>query len=99
MPPFRLKRFPLLAAFCILVVRGSLVNFGFFSQAKAAVLGYTDGPLSMAMAFPESLVATAFFAVFGVVIAIMKDVPDVQGDKLFEIPSFSVKKGAALMFR
>jgi homogentisate phytyltransferase/homogentisate geranylgeranyltransferase len=53
----------------------------------------------MAMAFPESLVATAFFAVFGVVIAIMKDVPDVQGDKLFEIPSFSVKKGAALMFR
>ena len=28
LPPFRLKRFPILAAFCILVVRGSLVNLG-----------------------------------------------------------------------
>lgn len=98
LPPFRLKRFPILAAFCILIVRGSLVNFGFFSQAKAAVLGSTAGPLSIAMRFPESLLVTVFFAVFGLVIAIMKDVPDVQGDKLFEIPSFSVKKGASLMF-
>jgi homogentisate phytyltransferase / homogentisate geranylgeranyltransferase len=99
LPPFRLKRFPILAAFCILIVRGSLVNFGFFAQAKATVLGSTAGPLSTAMRFPESLLVTVFFAVFGLVIAIMKDVPDVQGDKLFEIPSFSVKKGAALMFR
>jgi homogentisate phytyltransferase/homogentisate geranylgeranyltransferase len=99
MPPFRLKRFPLLAALCILVVRGSLVNFGFFSQAKMAVMGHNVGPLAMAKMFPESIVLTAFFAIFGLVIAIMKDVPDVQGDKLFQIPSFSVKKGAALMFR
>jgi len=32
LPPFRLKRFPLLAAFCILVVRGSIINLGFFFQ-------------------------------------------------------------------
>ena len=36
LPPFRLKRFPLLAAFCILIVRGSLVNLGFIMQVKYA---------------------------------------------------------------
>ena len=34
LPPLRLKRFPLLAAFCILVVRGSVVNLGFFFQVR-----------------------------------------------------------------
>eukprot|EP00639_Heterosigma_akashiwo_P009332 CAMPEP_0194603446 /NCGR_PEP_ID=MMETSP0292-20121207/30252_1 /TAXON_ID=39354 /ORGANISM="Heterosigma akashiwo, Strain CCMP2393" /LENGTH=129 /DNA_ID=CAMNT_0039465885 /DNA_START=460 /DNA_END=845 /DNA_ORIENTATION=+ len=35
-PPFRLKRFPLLAALCIIVVRGTLINVGFFAHARAA---------------------------------------------------------------
>ena len=35
MPPFRLKRFPLFAAMSIIVVRGSLVNLGFFWTLKA----------------------------------------------------------------
>ena len=34
LPPFRVKRFPFFAALCILVVRGSLVNLGFFLQVK-----------------------------------------------------------------
>ena len=32
LPPFRLKRFPLLAAMCILAVRGSVINLCFFFQ-------------------------------------------------------------------
>ena len=100
LPPFRLKRFPLLAAFCILVVRGSLVNMGFFVQAKMQVLGLQIPDLVTACkAFPECVFLTAFFALFGVVIALMKDVPDVEGDKVNSIPSFSVELGAGKIFR
>eukprot|EP01035_Chromulina_nebulosa_P030263 gene30263-40224_t len=81
LPPFRLKRFPILAAFCILVVRGSLVNLGFYLQAKM-VMGeivnkqFSLGNFAQAIAaYPESVWVTSFFAVFGLVIAIMKDVP------------------------
>lgn len=41
MPPFRLKRFPLLAAACIILVRGVIVQFYFYLNARA-VLGYDD---------------------------------------------------------
>lgn len=100
LPPFRLKRFPALAAFCILVVRGSLVNMGFFLQAKSQMLSEALPSLGAACRlYPESLLLTGFFAIFGVVIALMKDVPDVQGDKMFKISSFSVKLGATKMFR
>ena len=49
--------------------------------------------------YPESLAVTTFFAIFGLVIAIMKDVPDIEGDKKYNISSFSVRKGAKSMFR
>ena len=70
-------------AFCILVVRGSLVNMGFFFQAKAAILATQSKqlPTSILTAcqmYPESVLLTTFFAIFGVVIALMKDVPDVE---------------------
>jgi 4-hydroxybenzoate polyprenyltransferase and related prenyltransferases len=37
--PFRLKRFPLLAAFCIVAVRGAVINAGFFAHAMTAAYG------------------------------------------------------------
>ena len=39
-PGFRLKRFPILAALCIIVVRGSIVNLGFYFNALMQ-LGFT----------------------------------------------------------
>lgn len=100
MPPFRLKRFPLLAAFCILVVRGSLVNLGFFLQAKMAVQGAQFSSLKEALlAYPESIYITVFFAIYGLVIALMKDVPDVRGDIQNDIKTFSVRMGAGTMFK
>jgi len=99
LPPFRLKRYPLLAALCILVVRGSLVNLGFFFQAKIDILNESIPNIAVAISkFPESIYLAAFFAVFGIVIAIMKDTPDVVGDEKFNIPSFSVKLGVNRMF-
>ena len=99
-----------IALSCILVVRGSIVNLGFFLQAKMSVLGEQFiKPTSLAAAgafcsqvarvHPEALALTGFFAVFGLVIALMKDVPDIRGDVIYKIPSFSVKLGAVKMFR
>ena len=103
LPPFRLKRFPALAAFCILVVRGSLINLGFYLQAKQQLVQgagavVAQGLLHSCAAYPQAVALSAFFAVFGVVIAIMKDVPDIKGDKVFGIKSLSVRLGAKTMF-
>ena len=99
LPPIRLKRFPLLAASCILVVRGSLINLGFLWQAKKTLYNVDGGPLKLLSSFPESALVTLFFAIFGLVIAIMKDVPDINGDKKFNIRTFSVRRGAPRMFK
>lgn len=100
LPPFRLKRYPLLAAFCILTVRGALVNVGFFFDAKKSVLNQPLGSLSdMLRMYPESFFANLFFAIFGLVIALMKDVPDVSGDTENNIRTFSVRLGSKTMFR
>lgn len=102
LPPLRLKRFPMLAAFCILVVRGALVNMGFFLEAKLKVAGVSEianeGLLASFARFPESVALSVFFAVFGLVIAVAKDVPDVKGDRIFSIQSFSVRFGARRAF-
>lgn len=97
-PPFRLKRFPVLAAFCIIAVRGSIVNMGFYGHAlQAAFRG--AGPLALLLQDVKCMAATAFFAVFGAIIAFMKDVPDVKGDAINNIRSFSVRAGAERMFK
>jgi homogentisate phytyltransferase/homogentisate geranylgeranyltransferase len=100
LPPFRLKRYPQLAALCILIVRGSIVNLGFYFQAKCKLIGsdYFYSFFNACKAYPEAVLLTTFFAIFGLVIAIMKDVPDIKGDQLFDIPSFSVQLGSKKMF-
>ena len=45
------------------------------------------------------LYATIYFAIFGIVIAIMKDVPDVTGDEKYGIRNFSVLLGENKMFK
>jgi len=86
-PPLRLKRFPLFAALCIIVVRGTLINLGFYAHAAQAVGG--------ALFPPRACLAALFFGLFGCVIAVVKDVPDVGGDRKFEIKTLSVRLGAA----
>merc|ERR1711916_286138 len=94
MPPFRLKRFPLPAAACIILVRGVIVQFYFYLNARA-VLGYDD----TGKPFPLSVVyASVFIIVFSIVIALMKDVPDIEGDRKHDINSFAVRMGAKRIF-
>jgi homogentisate phytyltransferase/homogentisate geranylgeranyltransferase len=80
-PPLRLKRFPVLAALSITLVRSLVVNLG-------VALHFTD-PV------PEAVWALTLFVVpFSFAIAILKDVPDAEGDRRFRIATFTLRLGA-----
>ncbi|CAJ1434820.1 unnamed protein product [Effrenium voratum] len=91
-PPARLKRYPFLAALSIIVVRGIVVNMGFYAYIAQA-LGIAGQLPPLRSAF-----AASFFAVFGLVIALMKDVPDVLGDQSAGVYSLSVRLGPKRVF-
>lgn len=85
-PPFRLKRFAIPAFLIIATVRGFLLNFGVFYATKAA--------LGQSFAWsPAICFITAFVTMFAVVIAITKDLPDVEGDKANGIETFATRLG------
>ena len=85
-PPIRLKRFSLMAAFCILAVRGFVVNIGLFT--------YFNQSLTQVLSFPPIIwIITLFILVFTIAIAIFKDVPDMAGDQKFQIQTFTISWG------
>jgi homogentisate phytyltransferase / homogentisate geranylgeranyltransferase len=85
-PPIRLKRYSLLAAFCILAVRGFVVNIGLFT--------YFNQSLTQVLSFPPIVwIITLFILVFTIAIAIFKDVPDMAGDQKFQIQTFTISWG------
>lgn len=87
LPPMRLKRFPFWASFCILTVRGLIVNLGLwwhFSQ------GATIPPHIWAL--------TLFILIFTVAIAIFKDVPDMEGDRRYNISTLTLRLGQSAVF-
>jgi homogentisate phytyltransferase / homogentisate geranylgeranyltransferase len=87
LPPFRLKRFPFWASVCIFTVRGVIVNLGLFWHFAGK------------FALPPSLVAlTLFVLVFTFAIAIFKDIPDMEGDRQYNISTFTLRLGAKRIF-
>lgn len=83
-PAVRLKRSPVLAALCILLVRAVVVQLCFFTHAAGGV----------GVAMPHALlVSTVFMAAFSVAIALGKDMPDVDGDEGAGIRTASVRTG------
>ncbi len=86
LPPLRLKQFSLWAAFCILMVRGVVVNVGLFT--------YFHQIMTHTLSFPPLLwTITLFILVFTIAIAIFKDVPDMAGDQKFQIQTFTISWG------
>lgn len=83
LPPVRLKRFPFWASFCIFTVRGVIVNLGLFSHFSQ------EGAIP-----PEVWALTLFVLGFTFAIAIFKDIPDMEGDRLYNITTFTIKLGA-----
>ncbi|KAH6812742.1 homogentisate prenyltransferase [Perilla frutescens var. frutescens] len=85
-PPFRMKRFPVVAFLIIATVRGFLLNYGVYYATRAA-LG-----LTFEWSYPVAFI-TSFVTLFALVIAITKDLPDVEGDRKFQIDTLATKLG------
>jgi homogentisate phytyltransferase / homogentisate geranylgeranyltransferase len=80
-PPLRLKRFPALAAGAITFVRSVVVNLGVWLHVAGRPVAAGVWAL------------TAVTVPFALAIAVLKDVPDVEGDRRFGIATFSVRLG------
>jgi homogentisate phytyltransferase / homogentisate geranylgeranyltransferase len=91
LPPIRFKQYPLLAAICILTVRGCIVNLGIFSHFNLVFTGVDIIP-------PTIWVLTLFILVFTIAIAIFKDVPDLEGDRQYQIQTFTMVVGKSNIF-
>jgi len=91
LPPFRLKRYYFWAAFCIIAVRGILVNIFLFLHLHTMVLGYYHLPLSIRL-------LTAAILIYSIIIALFKDIPDMAGDHKFNIQTLSLRLGSKTVF-
>jgi 4-hydroxybenzoate polyprenyltransferase len=74
-PPFRTKKNPVLAGLTIACVRGFLLNFGIYYAVKDAV----GATFSWS---PKVAFIARFMTVFATIIAVTKDLPDIEGDKV-----------------
>ncbi len=91
LPPIRLKRFPLMAALSIFTVRGVIVNLGLFLHFSQKLTGQEF--LNLAV-----WILTLFIVIFTVAIAIFKDVPDIEGDRQYQIKTFTILLGKKTIF-
>ena len=90
-PPLRLKRYPALAAASISIVRALVVNLGVYLHFSQAFGDTTD-------VAPAVWALTAFVLPFSFAIAVLKDVPDAEGDRRYRILTFTVRLGAKPAF-
>jgi homogentisate phytyltransferase/homogentisate geranylgeranyltransferase len=92
LPPVRLKRFPLVASLCVSGVRSAIVNLGVAAHFTTALTPTTS--------IPDAVWAlTAFVLPFSLAIAILKDVPDAEGDRRYAIATFTVRHGGRAVMR
>lgn len=86
LPPVRLKRFPFLAAASIVLARAIVANVGVYMAYSAALSGRAQLPAYV-------LLMVVFMTGFGVVIAVMKDIPDADADRRYSIATFVLTLG------
>ena len=85
LPPARLKRFPLAASLCITGVRSIVVNLGVYYHFAHDIA-------------PPVWALCLFVLPFSFAIAVLKDVPDIEGDRAYSIRTFTVRLGAEKVF-
>ena len=93
--PIRLKRYHFWAAFCIIVVRGLIVNLVLFMHFAHSL----SSDFSIVQVPPQVWLLTAIIFIFGVIIAWFKDLPDVEGDSEFEINTLSIARSPEWVYR
>ena len=91
LPPFRLKRFAFWAAFCIIAVRGLIVNILLFLHFHSTIN-------QLAEVTPSVWVLTVTIFIYSIIIAWFKDIPDMEGDRQYQIHTFSIQWGADRVF-
>lgn len=87
-PPIRTKKNPILAGLTIATVRGFLLNFGVYYSVKHAIGGGIPFVWSPKVSF-----IARFMTGFATVIAVTKDLPDVEGDKAYQIDTLATRLG------
>lgn len=92
LPPIRLKRFYFWAAFCIITVRGLIVNLLLFLHFHWLLNGTQRVPILVWW-------LTAAIFTYGLVIAWFKDMPDTEGDRAYSINTLSLRLGVEAVFR
>jgi homogentisate phytyltransferase/homogentisate geranylgeranyltransferase len=85
LPPARLKRFPVPASLCITGVRSLAVNLGVYAHFAHDVA-------------PPVWALCLFVLPFSFAIAVLKDVPDLEGDRAYSIRTFTVRMGPERVF-
>ena len=89
-PPFQFKRFPLAAGLTIATCRGFLLNFGvYYATREALGLGFL-------WSAPVAFLAR-FMTVYAAVIAVTKDLGDIEGDRRGGIETFASRFGPGLV--
>jgi homogentisate phytyltransferase/homogentisate geranylgeranyltransferase len=91
-PPLHLKRFPVPAAISIAFVRSAVLNLVVWLHFSHALGG--GGEIGAA-----AWTLTAVTLPFSLAIAVLKDMPDVEGDRRFGIATLSVRLGPAAALR
>lgn len=91
LPPFRLKRFSFWAAFCIIAVRGLIVNLLLFLHFHSIINDSAE-------ITPLVWTLTTVIFVYSLIIALFKDLPDTEGDELHNINTLSVRLGRKRVF-
>ena len=97
LPPLKLKRSHILAAAAISVVRGLLVNIGFYLHFRHEILpkGQVRDEWSLT---PAILPLTVFVTAFSLGIAWFKDIPDTEGDAVYSFGTLAVTSGRQRAF-
>lgn len=91
LPPLHFKKRALWAALSIAFVRGVVTTVGLFLYFRQA-LGL---PTQLT---PLVVSAAIFFFGFGLVIALYKDIPDLEGDRRYTVRTFTVRLGPRRVF-
>ncbi|XP_074356801.1 umbelliferone 6-dimethylallyltransferase, chloroplastic-like [Apium graveolens] len=92
LPLFRWKTNPYLAALCMVGASGFTIQLSVFYHIQKYVLGRP-------IVFTKSLgFSVIFFSLFAAVLAMFKDIPDVDGDQEFGNQTFSVRFGKEKVF-
>lgn len=91
LPPLHVKKHALWAALSIAFVRGVLTTVGLYLYFRHA-LGL---PTQLT---PLVVSAAVFFFGYGLVIALYKDIPDLEGDRRYTVRTFTVQLGPRRVF-